>query len=304
MSRINTENRHSGERRFSDTELETLIKNKRYIFVFANVYVVLAVVLLIPVVFFINIGTAIFGACTILPVIYLGNKAKRDMKTLLADYIINSVLGEVFSEFVYKPFERISNSCIRQNDMYFPFSFNEIDGGDYIRGVYKGLNIEMSDLRLIRVIRHKKRTTRETVFRGTWLTCDFEKELSADLCVSERTAFGKMMTMGGVKTESVEFNKKFYIRTENEHEAFYILTPHMMEYILAMDTKANADTYIRFAREGKLHLAINSDRDSFELGFSNINLKELREKFLLEIKGTLDLIDELRMVDTLYKEKV
>ena len=108
------------------------------------------------------------------------------------------------------------------------------------------------------------------------------------------------MAIGGIKTESEAFNQRFMIQSQSQHDAFYILTPHMMEYILSMDAKGGGDTYMRFLREGKVHIAINSGRNAFEMGSLNTDVAALRQKFVGEIRYVTDIIDELRLVETLH----
>ena len=133
---------------------------------------------------------------------------------------------------------------------------------------------------------------------------DFGKELSADLLVSK--ARKKVPLLGKrrknkVESENAEFNKEFSIYSDSAHDAFYVLTPHMMEYIMEMNKKSQGNSYLRFQKDGKVHIAIDSGRDSFELGsVKKINVQELREQFIEEIRYITDLIDELRLVDTLY----
>ena len=76
--------------------------------------------------------------------------------------------------------------------MVFPFDYNKATGSDHIKAVYNGLNIELSDIELI----NEEETTdadgntersSATFFKGQWLICDFGKELSGEVYISERT---------------------------------------------------------------------------------------------------------------------
>lgn len=90
---------------------------------------------------------------------------------------------------------------------------------------------------------------------------------------------------------------------DSVHDAFYILTPNMMEHIMAMDRRAGGKVYLRFLREGKIHVAVNSRRDHFEVGSLNdADLPSLRMKFRGEVRYVTELIDALLTVDTLYKQ--
>ncbi len=53
----------------------------------------------------------------------------------------------------------------------------------------------------------------------------------------------------------------------------------------------------------KLNIAVQTGRDFFELGRSEANIDKLRQKFLGELKWFTDIIDTLRVEDTLYKKE-
>ena len=59
--------------------------------------------------------------------------------------------------------------------------------------------------------------------------------------------------------------------------------------------------FYQFLKEGKLHIAVESDCDFFEAGKGSIDADRLREKFTTQIRWFTDMIDELRLTDTLYR---
>ena len=71
---------------------------------------------------------------------------------------------------------------------------------------------------------------------------------------------------------------------------FYLLTPHMMERVLHMDALANGDSYLRFGRDGRVHIAVATGRNLFEVG-ADANAEALREKFRSEIRSVTQLLD-------------
>lgn len=232
----------------------------------------------------------------------------QDMKQLLSDHLMPPVLKEIFDSARHAPFERLPDSIVNGIDLGLP-TFNEISGSDYIRGTYRGLEVEMSDLHLVHHERRRVRVngkwktkeTRTTVFKGQWMVCDFGKELAADLLLCEKGLIN--LTKSSVETESAAFNKKFLILSQDGHSVFYILTPHMMEYILSMDAKGGGTTRMRFTREGKVHIAIHNNRDAMQIKSKDYNdLDRIRDQFCRDIRYLTDLIDELRLVDTMYRK--
>ncbi|MCD8089318.1 MAG: DUF3137 domain-containing protein [Clostridiales bacterium] len=236
--------------------------------------------------------------------------AKNRIKGLISDNIMPVILDGIFEEWEYKPKERLPDSIVKKVDLEIPH-YVKIKGSDYIKAVYKGINIEMSDIEFIdertETYTDSKGETRietrdVTVFKGLWFVCDFKKELEADLLLREKkageNALGKVFKgKNTVQTESEAFNKKFVIRSADPHTVFYVLTPHMMEYILSMDEKAKGETHMRFCGS-KVHIAINSGRDAFEIDNTDIkNPDKIKEDFSADLKYVTDLIDELRLSD-------
>ncbi len=296
--------------REEDIELNTEIKNlqrnvkaARFAFGVGCVFVVIGIIIAA------SAGTAvpviIFAIISGIIKIVQSNYESK-LKDYVSNNIVKQALEAVFQDINYQPGECLPDNYIYHNNLGLA-DFDRFTGNDYVKGTYKGLNIEMSDVTLISVYRStdedgNEQESENIVFKGLWLVCDFGKELSADLTLSERGKFGKLFGGDGIKTENEKFNKHFYIGSEIEHEAFYILTPHMMEYILEMDKKADGVTHICFSRNGKVQIAIDSGRDSFEVRKGETDATCLRRKFIREIRYATDLIDELRLVETLYKK--
>lgn len=236
---------------------------------------------------------------------YQLSNATSTLKKTLSDNIISSVVKEVLGDDVeYNPWGRIS-----PGSMVFPFSYNTTDGSDHIKAVYKGLNIELGDIELI----NEQEDTNEngqtekssiTQFKGQWLTCDFGKELAGEVYISEWGRKDRRRMKSNVTMENEQFSKRFCVRAGDPQEAYYILTPNMMEYIISMADKRGGIVYISFLRGGKMHVAVKSGRDFFELGKSNANVEQLRQKFLDELHWFTDIVDTLRVEDTIYKKDI
>ena len=237
---------------------------------------------------------------------YFSSKSSSTLKKLLSDNIISSVLKEALGDSVeYNPWGKLN-----PGSMAFPFDYNKVEGSDHIQAVYHGLNMELGDIELIDetedtdIETGQTEKTRNTQFKGQWLICDFGKELSGEVRLSANTKnLRKQNKNNNIEMENEEFNKRFLVTAGNPEEAYYILTPHMMEYILTMADKSGGNVYMSFQRDGKLHVAVKTGRDFFELGKSNAHVEGLRQKFLGELRWFTDMVDTLRVEDTLYKKE-
>ena len=236
---------------------------------------------------------------------YLLEKNSSKLKKLLSDNVINGVIKEALGDAVeYNPWGKIN-----PGSMVFPFSYNCADGSDHIKAVYNGLNIELGDIELIDetedtdIETGQTETSRNTQFKGQWLTCDFGKELSGEVYISEWTKKDRRSMKSNVTMDNEQFSKRFCVRADNPQEAYYLLTPHMMEYIITMADKSGGTVYMSFMRNGKMHVAVKTGRDFFELGKNNADVGKLRQKFLGELRWFTDIVDTLRVEDTLYKKE-
>jgi hypothetical protein len=233
------------------------------------------------------------------------------LKDLMGGALTLPVLREAFEVNNYTPGGHISAELVRSAGLID--DWNKIEGSDLIEGAYKGTNILYSDLHLEREETErdedgkvKKRYV--TVFKGQWLVCDFGKELAASLRLIERRGGTKWnrvhdVSKSSVETENAAFNKKFRIITGDGHTAFYLLTPHFMERLVAADEAADSSTLFCF-KGGKAHIALYSGRDSFELkGVKLDSVDNARQKFRSDLKYMTGVMDILLAHDKLFKER-
>ncbi|MDR2939975.1 MAG: DUF3137 domain-containing protein [Clostridiales bacterium] len=229
-----------------------------------------------------------------------------ELKSLMAASVTLPVLREIFEVKAYHPHGNIGADIIRPAGLIH--SWESISGSDYFEGSYKGLNVLYSDLYLSHQetstdSNGKATTTTVTDFLGQWLVCDFGKELASTVRLVEKrggTTFG--LSKSDIETENVDFNKKFRIIAEDGHTAFYLLTPHFMERLVEADSRANSPSLFCF-QGGKVHIALYSGRDSFELGKINPNnMEAVRQKFRNDIKYMTDIMDTLLLNDKLFQD--
>lgn len=256
---------------------------------------------LIPVAAVCLVLTFVFG--------YQMGKHTEAQKKLLGESVVSGVLEQVFENVEYDPFRCIPSKLVGDAGMVFPFEYDSIQGSDHIKGVYKGLNVELSDIELYHVenIYNEERgdweEKKEQCFQGQWLVCDFGKELSGEVRLSENAKkLRRQHRSDRVEMENPAFNDRFLVTAASAQEAYYLLTPHMMEYILSAAGRSGGEVYMAFLSGGKLHIAVQTGRDFFELGKSAANIERLRQKFLGELRWFTGILDELRLADTLYRK--
>lgn len=292
----------------SDEQLTQELRSHNSASKAAGIVMVIGIILMIIGIIGFTIPLIVAGLVIAIIAGVIRNGRKSTIKKQLSDNLVKSALEDVFDNVVYEPFKAMPSSLVWESDMMLPVSFNTVEGSDHIKASYKGLDIEMGDVSLVDSGEIYNDETQmyekveSTVFRGQWLVCDFGRELVSDVKLAARSRADRALKKASIKTENEEFNKRFTIVSDTEHEAFYILTPHMMEYIMSMADKGGGEVYMSFLRKGKLHIAVKTNRDFFEMGSGSPDAAALRRKFIGEIRYFTDLIDELKLTDTIYKQ--
>lgn len=231
-------------------------------------------------------------------------KSEQKIKERVSNSFIQDLVVEVFRHTEYEPFGHIPDQRIGEAGMVFPFSgYNTVEGSDYIQGTYHDVEVELSDVELLNVECHQdeetgtESETRKQMFKGQWLVCDLERELPGDVRISADTRglHRQRRRSRTIEMENEEFNRRFLVTADDPQNAFYVLTPHRMEYILSAADKCGGNLYMAFLRNGRVHIAVETGRDFFELGSSRVDSAQLREKFLAEMHWFTDMIDELKI---------
>ena len=77
---------------------------------------------------------------------YMETNKLKDLKELMGQYVVRSVLGERLHVIEYMP-NGYTNEAFLHNCPILP-SFNNMDGSDFIHGIYRGVEFTFSDLTL------------------------------------------------------------------------------------------------------------------------------------------------------------
>ena len=79
-----------------------------------------------------------------------------------------------------------------------------------------------------------------------------------------------------IQTENSVFNENFEVFAENEQNAFYILTPQVMEQITAFQEAMEGNVYLSFS-EKSLYVTCSQLRNPFHI-YIDIPVEEQRQK--------------------------
>lgn len=268
--------------------------------IIAFIMIGISVICLVSRLFFITI----FMFAMAMIMLFISSKIKsKVMKHYKNDYI-KPLLDKYFDDTIFVVEEGLSEDEVKKSAL-FPMG-NRYHSNDLVKGNYKGIPFRMSDVVIKQVTSNGKTTTTTEYFRGKWIIAKFEKSIEGYVKVRERDFFGGDGTSifsntKKIETESIEFNKLFSIRTVNEVEAFYILTPHFMQRLISIENQIEGDIGFAFFNN-EIHIALYTQSDQFEIGFMDQINEDLIRSHEEQIKIITSLFESLYENRGLFKE--
>lgn len=290
-------------------ELEVLRKKARNsVLIGIGITIVLTLILyaLIKIVQIIFFGF-VFG---IIIISIISNKPTKNFKDNFKKIFVLKSLQNTFDNLIYNPEMGLNESIIRDTQMMH--MGDRYSSNDFVSGTYKNINIKQADVHIEE--EHETTdsdghtsTTWVTIFRGRWMIFDFNKKFKADLQVCQKTFgnakvsnWGREQKFKKVMMEDQLFNKIFRVYAQSEHEAFYILTPSLMEKIKKLEENIRGHLLLCFINN-KLHVGIYNNKDSFEHSiFTKIEESKVLDEISKDIKLITNFVDELDLDNDLF----
>jgi len=252
-----------------------------------NLFIIPGIILFIGIIF-IAVGASGFA------------KVKKEFK----ETFLSNLFNELIPGIEYRPKDGLdkqvvySGEFLKKADRYYC--------EDYLEGKIDDIDFISSDVRMEeRRVRHTKNGTQTyyvPYFVGRVFKFDFHKELAGSLQVLETGSPHSRRRYKKVELESIDFNKKFRIYAEEEHTAFYILTPDIMEAIFALEKRHPGSISFSFLDQ-QLYLAINNNKNTFELKLFSKVSNEMIESFRRDLLVIKDVIHTLKLNNSLFKKR-
>ncbi|MEG2610563.1 MAG: DUF3137 domain-containing protein [Bacilli bacterium] len=236
------------------------------------------------------------------------SKVTKQFKVAFKNTFILKTLNSVFSDLVYIPEKGIEKSVIENTNMMY--MGNQYSSNDYISGKYKTVKVETADVDIVEVTKSSDRSYSRTVFRGRWMIFDFNKSFQANIQVCQKgfknaklSNFFKKTKYKKILLEDQKFNNNFDIYAQDEHDAFYILTPSLMEKIKYLVNNTDGRILLCFI-DNKLHVGIANGKDSFEYNiFKKIDEAKIIDLVGKEIMVITDFVDKLNLDNNLFRKE-
>lgn len=251
-------------------DLGNRIKKRDRISILIAVLGVIATILLFGTPYFI-IGLAICIGAMISMVITSAKLGKK-YRSLYKATMIDRVAREYFPEYEYLPTAGYAKDYLQSLGI---MSFgSDYSSEDMLKGVYNGVPFTRADVYIADTTTDSDGNSSTTeYFKGQWLEIAPNKSFQTDLQIIQK-GFGYTNRKKGIftrkserrhvlETEDVEFNKQFQCLCQNDSEAFYLLTPALMQAIMRLSEVLPYKMMIAYVNN-RLHVLVDTHRDSME----------------------------------------
>jgi hypothetical protein len=220
--------------------------------------------------------------------------------------IIKEIIKYLHPDLAYKPDSMVSEKEYRQSGLYRS-EFNNIDGDDFISGVYKNISFHCSELRVGYDLNSSGEDIRTaTIFKGlffaaavnkaytggTYVWIKGEEQLGATIG-DERyrlIAFPKVYAM---QMGDEQFDKYFSVFSTNPAEARIILDCEMMNNLLQFRKQIQRKVVFSVVM-GHCYVAIPIKEDLFE-PTEPVGDKEEVKKYFFTVLLILSIINQLQL---------
>jgi hypothetical protein len=231
--------------------------------------VTLGVLIAIINLFVSNSGLFMSGLIIMITGLVIGSKKTQYYRRKFKEVFIRDLFKKEFNENVYINWDGMD--LLEIEDAFVIPVGNSNRSDDEIIFDYKGVKIRRSDVLTEKVVNTGKTRSTVRLFKGQYMIFSFPKEIKGFTVIKDNEWLDSKP--GGilsgapdterVKMESVEFNEQFAVFSNDPQEAFYLLTPQLMEILLDFRKTYGVEVYFGFVRN-EFHVAINSDENLFE----------------------------------------
>lgn len=245
-----------------------------------------------------SLAPALFILCFIVAAAsaIFGNSKSKEFKELYKQHFVAAMLGEFFENPQYIWDKGFTSDAVRS----FGLSQmgNRFYSEDYISGTYKEIPFEQSDVK-IQYHTSGKNSHTTTYFSGRMFVFHFTgRNVLPVQIFSERFSYRakpiERFKMNKVNMESVEFNKSFDVKAVNEHDAFYVLTPQMMEKLFDLQSRFG-NVALNFSGD-RLFLGFNCGMGAFDADMRRpIDYPTERARMKKDMQVIMDIIDIMEL---------
>lgn len=259
--------------------------------------------LTLPAMFMFHIGGA--ALCWLICIIFFVPESKKAMNALRSEYkdtFLPGLLNEYFDNAKFEYWVGLTEMEVMQTSLYK--LGNRLESEDLLSGEYKGVSFKQADVHIWNHVETEDENKDVEYFDGRIIMFDTKSDYSSSVRVISRPrTSGKGDYRLGfdeehrVEMESMEFNDMFSVYARTGHDAFYILTPEVIERMMAIWRKYGRNEKNQYRdmsfhfRDNKFYFAVETGNSAFEPGKFPISYPDEKEKLEKDIQIIMELID-------------
>lgn len=214
---------------------------------------------------------------------------KKKYKDEIVPKILKKFLGD---DIVYEPKGRFDKELLR--DLNF-FPCTTYSGEDMISGIYKGIKFTTADISMTHQSGGKNSTTVTDFKRCMWVFEYNNKTINSRIDLYEKDYLKRhSLRKNGlekVEFEDIDFNNKIKTYASNAHDAFYVITPQIIDRLKNNINNISGDILYSI-QENKLYLVISSSKNRMEFKRFKNNYEELIESLKEDVSPILETIKQ------------
>ncbi|HRW99452.1 MAG TPA: DUF3137 domain-containing protein [Cyclobacteriaceae bacterium] len=236
----------------------------------------------------IGIVAAVMVAYAIIAAIYLTVKRNTSFKPVSLEYkktVISKIVHFVNPALQYSPEQGLEASEFTVGELFE--SPSRFKTEDLVQGTVDGVTVRMADVVATKTKRSGSKGESETVtlFKGFYGIARFDQPFQAEVKLKPGNAayealeklggiakkllgavvdsFMERMKLTEIQTGHAEFDKAYFVQSNEKEKALALLTPTLMQLILS------------FNKELAMPVALSFKGDQMHMAFANINMFEI-----------------------------
>ncbi len=223
---------------------------------------------------------------------------QEEYKSLVIAEIIRHFCGETA---IYSPTLGISPDIFNQSQL-FSHQPDRYFGEDLVQAKINKTTFAFSEVNAERkteftTTNHGNvqvvHTNWTTIFCGTLFIADFNKQFAGSTVVKQAN-FWRFLNYGNIRLENPDFMKEFSVRSTDETEARYILTPALMESILQLNKNFGGRIALSFV-DSSVVIAMPEEHNFFEISVHRPLLQqkswERDAQFVQQLLGIIEILN-------------
>lgn len=222
---------------------------------------------------------------------------QKDFETKLKMRIM-PMLMKAFGNMTWTQDKVIDYSEIKSSEIFG--HWEDLSTDDNFYGSYRDMPLKISEAHLTYETRDSKgRRTTHTRFKGALISIGVGKNFTGHTIVRKRVMLGNKRVYEEVKLEDPEFSKMFYVDSNDQVEARFVLTTAFMERFKNIKNAFGASHAECAFKDNKIMLALSTKKDLFALGGFNKPMTDTKQfqTFMMELISIYEMIDLLKVTE-------